>query len=65
MKILECQCNEIGSLSNECDETGKCHCKARFAGHLCDQCSPGHYRYPECIGKFLAMHNVYFKELVL
>ncbi|XP_054282487.1 laminin subunit alpha-1 [Macrosteles quadrilineatus] len=37
-----CECNEIGSLDEECDpENGQCECKERFTGRSCDQCLPG------------------------
>ncbi|XP_071940937.1 laminin-like protein epi-1 [Antedon mediterranea] len=28
--------------------TGKCECKPQYAGEMCNECSLGHYDYPEC-----------------
>ncbi|KAM9332589.1 laminin subunit alpha-1 [Pholidichthys leucotaenia] len=40
-----CDCNQLGSLSESCDEKGQCLCVEGVAGHKCDRCSHGHYGY--------------------
>ncbi|KAI1902257.1 hypothetical protein AGOR_G00042840 [Albula goreensis] len=48
-----CDCSPIGITSTageNCDpSTGQCTCKERIEGRQCDHCSPGYYRFPECI----------------
>ncbi|XP_053570955.1 laminin subunit alpha-3 [Bombina bombina] len=48
-----CNCSRPGIVrptQAECDETsGQCKCKSRITGRRCDRCSPGYYRYPDCI----------------
>ena len=40
---LECQCDYLGSISQSCDETGKCDCKPNFEGEKCNTCMPEFY----------------------
>lgn len=40
-----CGCNEIGSLSLQCNEEGQCPCKPGIGSQLCDRCSPGYYDF--------------------
>ncbi|MCP9257374.1 Laminin-like protein lam-2 [Dirofilaria immitis] len=42
---VPCQCNEIGSLSMQCDEYGQCPCKAGIGGQFCDHCISGYYDF--------------------
>ena len=51
--ILACDCNEVGSIGDTCDEQlGQCVCKPNFSGKHCDKCKDGYYDYPECACKF-------------
>ncbi|KAM6984916.1 laminin subunit gamma-3 [Aplochiton taeniatus] len=36
-----CLCNQIGSVSLQCDAEGKCVCRAGVTGEKCDTCQPG------------------------
>ena len=40
---LPCECNIIGSLSQQCDITGACKCKLGVTGSKCDQCINSYY----------------------
>ena len=44
----ECECSDIGSVSDVCNKDGKCNCLLNFSGRQCSRCSPGYYNYPEC-----------------
>ena len=44
-----CDCKD-GSVSNTCDNDGKCTCKAGFDGLKCDQCETYFFNYPNCQG---------------
>ena len=38
--LLECECNEDGSVNELCDEaSGKCTCKENVIGDKCTQCA--------------------------
>ncbi|XP_072804990.1 netrin-G2-like [Vicugna pacos] len=45
---IECNCNQIGSLHDRCNETGFCECREGAAGPKCDDCLPTHYWRQGC-----------------
>lgn len=61
---VPCNCDPTGSTSTSCSADGKCNCLSNFGGKQCDQCSPGYYKYPECLRKFvLLFFNLTSREL--
>ncbi|XP_036768473.2 laminin subunit gamma-2 [Manis pentadactyla] len=40
-RCLPCNCHTKGSLSGQCDDSGRCSCKPGVAGDRCDRCLPG------------------------
>ncbi|NWQ79724.1 NTNG2 protein, partial [Columbina picui] len=44
----ECNCNQIGSMHNRCNETGYCECKEGATGPKCDDCLPNYYWRQGC-----------------
>ncbi|XP_045702161.1 netrin-G2 isoform X3 [Phyllostomus hastatus] len=45
---IECNCNQIGSMHDRCNETGFCECREGAAGPKCDDCLPTHYWRQGC-----------------
>ncbi|XP_010719231.1 netrin-G2 isoform X3 [Meleagris gallopavo] len=45
---IECNCNQIGSLHDRCNETGYCECKEGATGPKCDDCLPNYYWRQGC-----------------
>ncbi|XP_023663689.1 uncharacterized protein ntng2b isoform X1 [Paramormyrops kingsleyae] len=45
---IECNCNQIGSVHDRCNETGYCQCKEGSTGQRCEDCLPGHYWKQGC-----------------
>lgn len=46
--LPECNCNQIGSVHDRCNETGFCECREGAAGPKCDDCLPTHYWRQGC-----------------
>ncbi|KAM8996059.1 netrin-G2 isoform 2-T2 [Ara ararauna] len=45
---IECNCNQIGSMHDRCNETGYCECKEGATGPKCDDCLPNYYWRQGC-----------------
>ncbi|XP_063288550.1 netrin-G2 isoform X2 [Pelobates fuscus] len=45
---VECDCNQMGSWHDRCNETGYCECKSGTTGPKCDECLPGHHWIEGC-----------------
>ena len=43
-----CNCNEQGSTGFDCDDNGKCNCKAFYKNDKCDACTDGNDIFPNC-----------------
>ena len=49
--ISDCNCNVVGSESEQCSKSGQCSCKStKFDGILCDKCAEGYTLngFPSC-----------------
>ncbi|XP_063795832.1 laminin subunit gamma-2 [Pseudophryne corroboree] len=42
-----CLCHASGSISNQCDNNGRCSCKPGVMGEKCNQCQPGFHALTE------------------
>lgn len=60
---MPCACDTTGSTSTSCSADGKCNCLVNFGGKQCNQCSPGFYKYPECLRKQFITQNTNIQEL--
>ncbi|XP_066151126.1 laminin subunit gamma-1-like isoform X1 [Euwallacea fornicatus] len=40
-----CNCDEVGSLFQQCNFEGKCQCKTGVTGEKCDRCAENHYDF--------------------
>ena len=74
MSLIECNCDQDGSLDGNCDEAGKCFCKRGFDGDKCNACAYGLYGFPNCsqsrvylsiLPKFMLMYFITHSYLVL
>ncbi|XP_078406128.1 netrin-G2 isoform X2 [Cetorhinus maximus] len=45
---IECNCNQLGSRHDRCNETGYCECKPGATGPKCEDCKPGYYWRQGC-----------------
>ncbi|XP_067825889.1 netrin-G2-like isoform X2 [Heptranchias perlo] len=45
---IECNCNQLGSRHDRCNETGHCECKEGATGPKCEDCKPGYYWRQGC-----------------
>ncbi|XP_041428364.1 netrin-G2 isoform X9 [Xenopus laevis] len=45
---IECNCNQLGSLHDRCNETGYCECRTGSIGPKCDDCLPGYHWRQGC-----------------
>ncbi|XP_050837044.1 netrin-G2 isoform X2 [Serinus canaria] len=45
---IECNCNQIGSMHDRCNETGYCECREGATGPKCDDCLPNYYWRQGC-----------------
>ena len=46
-------CNKEGSKSEQCDDVGKCTCKAYVEGDDCNKCVSKYFGFPNCKGRDL------------
>ncbi|CAB3240060.1 unnamed protein product [Arctia plantaginis] len=41
-----CGCHRLGSVTEQCDESGQCTCRPGVGGLKCDRCEPGYWGLP-------------------
>ncbi|KAK7945606.1 hypothetical protein WMY93_001334 [Mugilogobius chulae] len=46
--LMECVCDQRGTVQEVCDAFGRCLCRRGVEGQECDRCQPGHHSYPNC-----------------
>uniref|UniRef100_H3BF56 Netrin-G2 n=1 Tax=Latimeria chalumnae TaxID=7897 RepID=H3BF56_LATCH len=46
---IECNCNQMGSIHDRCNETGYCECKEGATGMKCEDCQAAYYWKQGCI----------------
>ena len=46
-----CNCNEQGSSSSSCSDSGVCTCNANIGGDKCEACNDGLFNFPTCSRK--------------
>lgn len=54
VSLLGCECSELGSVNQECGETGMCDCRVGVMGAKCDTCQENYFlegRTGNCTGK--------------
>lgn len=45
VRVVECECHPIGSLSKTCNQTtGQCQCKEGVTGTTCNRCQQGYHQ---------------------
>ncbi|KAL1516977.1 hypothetical protein ABEB36_000802 [Hypothenemus hampei] len=49
---VACNCNETGSLFQQCNAKGGCQCKSGVAGEKCNRCAENHYDFSKIGCKF-------------
>ena len=49
--MIDCDCNNQGSTSKECNSSGNCFCKLNVIGSKCTNCKLGYFGFPDCKGK--------------
>ena len=49
-KGQDCNCSEVGSINQVCDDNGQCNCKDNVCGLKCDACDVNTFGYPICEG---------------
>ena len=57
-----CECNESGSVDQNCDAHGICTCKENVEGDKCDIITPGHFDIDDPKGALLIQIGVPFKH---
>ncbi|XP_046546813.1 LOW QUALITY PROTEIN: laminin subunit gamma-1-like [Haliotis rubra] len=44
-RCIDCQCNPIGSESQQCNKQGQCRCKPGVTGDKCDRCEANYFDF--------------------
>ena len=48
LSFIACNCDTDRSISDNCDDVGKCSCKPGFGGDKCNTCAKGFFGFPHC-----------------